>query len=118
MLDSGTVNVRDGLAPHDATNTPLQFVYQAADCRLWYTKAMTLDVRALWEAAADVAWRGGRCVVGGIGKGKRATTPVARERREELGVSAEQLAMLEESMRLYTDLRVKNVAGDGHVRPA
>lgn len=43
---------------------PLQFRYEAANCRLFYTWEMARDISAVWRAAADVAWRGGRCVPG------------------------------------------------------
>jgi hypothetical protein len=50
-------NVNDGL--------PAQFVREDADCRIFYTPAMMQNVTAMWEAAADAAFNGKACVVGG-----------------------------------------------------
>ncbi|KAI9831923.1 MAG: hypothetical protein M1819_004645 [Sarea resinae] len=62
------VNVRDNIRVNDSAQTPLQFVYEAADCRLFYTPAMTVDVTALWRAAADAMWNAGQgCVNGSTG---------------------------------------------------
>ena len=62
------VNFRDGIRDGDKTNTPLQFVYEASDCRILYTKAMTVDVTAIWSAVAETAWGGkNHCVAGSLG---------------------------------------------------
>lgn len=116
VADSGVVNARDGIAQGDTTETPLQFVYQAADCRIWYTAEMTVDVTAMWEKAVDVAWGGASCVVGEVGLGKRTSGDVQRKTKRE--VSVEQMKGLEESLRLYTDIRGEFVVGDGYMRPS
>jgi hypothetical protein len=54
-------NVKDGV--------PAQFVQEMADCRIFFTPAMIMNVTAMWEAAANVAWRGKACVAGGISQG-------------------------------------------------
>ncbi|CAN9326612.1 unnamed protein product [Alternaria alternata] len=62
------VNFRDGIRDGDETNTPLQFVYEPSDCRILYTKAMTVDVTAIWKAVADSTWGGvSHCVAGDLG---------------------------------------------------
>jgi hypothetical protein len=43
---------------------PLQFRYEAANCRLFYTWDMARDITALWKAVAGVAWRGRKCAPG------------------------------------------------------
>ncbi|KAF4628445.1 hypothetical protein G7Y89_g9714 [Cudoniella acicularis] len=49
-------------------NVPLQFTYQAADCRLFYTGAMLADYTVLWQAAADAIWGNTTlCVQGSTG---------------------------------------------------
>ncbi|KAM3076897.1 hypothetical protein ACMFMG_003635 [Clarireedia jacksonii] len=53
-------NVNDGL--------PAQFVYEPADCRLFWTLPMIENVEKVWEAAADAAWKGGSCVAGVLPK--------------------------------------------------
>lgn len=65
---TASTNVRDGIRYGDETQTPLQFVYDAADCRLYYTAEMTVDVATMWEKVADVAWDGDECAVGGFDK--------------------------------------------------
>ena len=47
------VNVRDGVGFNDDSGVALQFVYEEADCRLFYTPEMTMDITAAWKAAAD-----------------------------------------------------------------
>lgn len=62
------VNFRDGIREGDPTQTPLQFVYEPSDCRILYTKEMTVDVTAIWKAVADSAWGGkSHCVAGSLG---------------------------------------------------
>ena len=43
---------------------PLQFTYEAANCRLFFTWEMARDITAAWKAVADAAWRKGKCVPG------------------------------------------------------
>lgn len=61
------VNFRDGLREGDTTETPLQFVYEAADCRIYYTPEMTVDVTAIWKTVADSVWNDkNACVAGNV----------------------------------------------------
>lgn len=41
----------------DTTETPLQFVYEAADCRLLWTREMLTDPVFLWNRVAQVAFK-------------------------------------------------------------
>lgn len=61
-----SLNVRDVIRYGDKTQTSLQFVYSASDCRLYYTAKMTVDVVPMWKKVSDVAWYGDKCVVGGF----------------------------------------------------
>ncbi|PGH16112.1 hypothetical protein AJ80_05327 [Polytolypa hystricis UAMH7299] len=61
---AANVNYQNALHPDDDTLTPTQFVYEPADCRLFYTQEMMFDISAVWTAAANVAWGGGECVSG------------------------------------------------------
>ena len=62
------VNGRDGIRQGDEAGTPLQFVYEPADCRLYYTPAMAVDQSELWRAVADTAFNGvNECVAGSLG---------------------------------------------------
>ncbi|KAF2836962.1 hypothetical protein M501DRAFT_978717 [Patellaria atrata CBS 101060] len=67
------VNSRDGLREGDESGIPLQFVYEAADCRIFYTPEMTVDVTTIWKAAADTQWNGKSSCVG-AGMTRRDTT--------------------------------------------
>lgn len=61
------VNVRDTILRDNINDgTPSQYVYEAADCRKYWTKDMVSDVTNVWKAAADAAFHGGSCVNGGI----------------------------------------------------
>ena len=79
--NDGYLNVRDGIRQGDETETPLQFVYEEADCRIWYEASMTVNVEAMWEKTTDVAWGGVSCVEGSIGP-KRETERSQREQKE------------------------------------
>lgn len=65
-VGSPNINARDGIRKNDTTNTPLQFRYEDADCRLYYTPEMTIDVTAIWRAAVDVKWGEDDCVAGSL----------------------------------------------------
>ena len=72
------VNSRDGLRQGDSTETPLQFRYETADCRIFYTPEMVVDETAVWKTVADTAFNGvSHCVAGNYtastGQTKRAT---------------------------------------------
>lgn len=56
-LTGGTVNGRNHYRIGDTSATPLQFVYEASDCRLWWTREMLYDPTFLWKRLADVAFR-------------------------------------------------------------
>lgn len=76
------MNYRDGIRKNDTTMTPLQFVYEAADCRIFWTAPMTIDISTAWKAVADSAWNGkNRCVAGSLGN---ATKPASYRRAAEV----------------------------------
>ena len=49
-----TINFLDAIRPDDKSETPLQFIYEAADCRLFRTPDMLNDVTEMWRAVAKV----------------------------------------------------------------
>ena len=49
-------NLKDGIPAH--------YVQVDADCRLYHTADMITNVENLWYAAAEAAWKGGKCVAG------------------------------------------------------
>jgi Peptidase family S41 len=66
MITAPQLNMRDGVRPGGET-TPLQFIVEPADCRLYYTPEMVVDVTKMWSSIADTKWLGKRqCVAGGF----------------------------------------------------
>ncbi|OCK74901.1 peptidase S41 family protein [Lepidopterella palustris CBS 459.81] len=112
-------NVRDGLREGDDSGTPLQFRYEEADCRLYYTPEMTVDVTAIWKAAADAQW-------GGKGKCVRDWWPWSKEKREvttTLGRSrlgkrgADDAKVMEELLKTFAIRTDNQLTGDGFMKP-
>ncbi|CAI6339074.1 unnamed protein product [Periconia digitata] len=71
---AGGINLRDNLRANDASKTPLEFIYEAADCRMFYTAPMINDVTVLWKGVADRMFTSGgsnstkaQCVEGSTG---------------------------------------------------
>lgn len=66
---AGGVNLKDNLRQNDASGTPLEFMYEAADCRMWFTAPMITDVTELWKGVADRMFKNGtsECVKGSTG---------------------------------------------------
>lgn len=74
---ASAANVRDGLRKGDDSGIPLQFKYDLADCRLYWTPEMTVDATAIWKAAADAQWgNSGKC----IGNSSYAPPPYPQKR--------------------------------------
>ena len=63
---SGELNLKDQIRRGE--DIPVQFLYEASDCRLFYTPAMIVDYAILWKAAADALWGNGTCVQGSTGQ--------------------------------------------------
>ena len=63
----GAINSLNNLRQGDDTDTPLEFLYEAADCRLFYTTASYLDPVNLWKQSVDAKWGKGKCVPGSTG---------------------------------------------------
>ncbi|EOA88596.1 hypothetical protein ACJQWK_02107 [Exserohilum turcicum] len=116
------VNSRDGLRVNDDSGIALQFIYEEADCRLYYTPEMTVDITALWRAAADARWGKGKCVSGGkYGDEKRSaarvTTKLSRPKGRVQTASADaadRMHAFENSYKLETNCKLN---GDGFMHP-
>ncbi|KAJ5772405.1 Interphotoreceptor retinol-binding [Penicillium odoratum] len=63
---SGNLNLRNEYDPVD-DQTPLQFVYEAAECRLFYTLENYLQQETVWQAAAKAMFGSFGCVNGSTG---------------------------------------------------
>ena len=53
---SMSVNALNAIAEGDDTRTPLQYVYEAADCRLWWQAAHITNITTAWSLAASTAF--------------------------------------------------------------
>ncbi|KAH8714821.1 hypothetical protein GQ44DRAFT_713424 [Phaeosphaeriaceae sp. PMI808] len=123
------VNFRDGIRDsdiknHDKNGLPLQFVYEASDCRILYTKAMTVDVTAIWKAVADTTWGGkSHCIAGGLGGyptstlGKRELTGEDRALSKRMHAWRRDLSEKDYPLDVFTDLRHGKLHGDGIMYP-
>jgi hypothetical protein len=111
-------NIRDGLRRNDTSGMALQFIYEEADCRLYYTPEMTVDITALWKAAADAQWGNtGKCVSGnGKRRGGYDVTTKLSPRRVHMSSAAamEKVKAFEDSFSLETDCKMK---ADGFMQP-
>lgn len=66
---AGGINLKDNLRRNDVSKTPLEFIYEAADCRMFYTAPMINDVTMVWKGVVDRMFRNGtaNCVKGSTG---------------------------------------------------
>jgi hypothetical protein len=114
------VNNRDGLRRNDTSGVALQFIYEEADCRLYYTPEMTVDITALWKGAADAQWgNNGMCITGAAYSQKRnveeVTTKLGRRRMQIAQATAmRKVQAFEKSFSLETECHMK---GDGFMEP-
>ena len=53
---AASVNGQDLLRKGDASQVPVQFKFDEADARLFYTAEMVLDVTATWKGIANAWW--------------------------------------------------------------
>jgi hypothetical protein len=51
-----SVNFDNFIGQYDSSYTPMQFRYEAADCRVWYSLDMAFDITAVWRRAAREAF--------------------------------------------------------------
>jgi hypothetical protein len=61
---SSRVQSQDQIRKGDSSATPLQFIYEAADCRIFYTPDSYADPDAAWKQAWDAFADDSKCVAG------------------------------------------------------
>ncbi|KAF2662339.1 hypothetical protein K491DRAFT_287888 [Lophiostoma macrostomum CBS 122681] len=61
------VQIQDQLRKGDRSMTPLQYIYEAADCRVFYTSESWREPEAAWRQAWDAFVHRDRCVEGSTG---------------------------------------------------
>lgn len=62
-----SINLRNNLRQGDDTYTPLQHVYEAADCRFFYTAAMLPKQVLVYKMVHDIHWGNASCIAGSAG---------------------------------------------------
>ncbi|KAK8074515.1 hypothetical protein PG997_009178 [Apiospora hydei] len=78
------INVKDEILRENWDDgTPAQFVAEYADCRLFWQAAMHSDITNLWTAAADAAFKGGKCAFGAIDYSSSSTSSYKTATRSE-----------------------------------
>lgn len=65
ILSAG-VNIQNAFGPDNGT-LPRQFIYEAAECRRFYTYENIVNQESTWASAADAMFYGGPCVKGSMG---------------------------------------------------
>ena len=113
----GSVNVRDGIRQGDESQTPLQFAWYPADCRIWYEQSFTLDVVPLWKRAVDVNWGGASCVAGSTSGVMKREKLVKGTRHQSKAITQADFDAYNESMSLFTDFRKVRRSGDAEMLP-
>ncbi|CAF3634376.1 unnamed protein product [Fusarium graminearum] len=64
LPSAGRVNSLNGYTEDNLKGYPVQFRYEAANCRLFYTQLMAASPVAVWRRARGVAWNEEPCVPG------------------------------------------------------
>ncbi|KAI9707930.1 MAG: hypothetical protein M1820_004349 [Bogoriella megaspora] len=55
-LSKFNINLRDNIPEGDDQQVPLQFIFEPADCRIFYTAQSVTQPREVWKQVADVMW--------------------------------------------------------------
>ncbi|KAK7530875.1 uncharacterized protein J3D65DRAFT_579007 [Phyllosticta citribraziliensis] len=119
------INFRDGIKIGDfEEQTPLQFVYEPADCRIYWTPDMTVDITAAWKAVADSAWGSTDwCVAGSVKTNSTVRMHANVASRYSRPAVIESVPIRQRARRddypldVYTDLRGQNLKKNGYMVP-
>ena len=65
-LALNSLNLRDNIPEGDTEGIPLQFIFEPANCRIFYTPDSVIKPIALWEQVVGIAWGGAKCAWGGM----------------------------------------------------
>ncbi|KAB8226000.1 hypothetical protein BDV33DRAFT_229150 [Aspergillus novoparasiticus] len=57
LITTATVNLRDQVRHTDISTIPLQFLYEPADCRIFFVPETWYNYTNLWKYAADAIWQ-------------------------------------------------------------
>lgn len=65
-IDSASVNLRDQIRRNDSSKTPLQFRFEPADCRVFFTPRTWYNYGNLWRYVAKAVWEDSSFCVSGL----------------------------------------------------
>ncbi len=65
--ESSRLQSQDQVRKGDASGTPLQYIYEASDCKIFYTAKTYADPDAAWKQAWDAFQDDSKCVEGSTG---------------------------------------------------
>lgn len=123
-IDVASFNLRDQVRRGE--NFPLQFAYEAADCRIFYTPQTFNNYTALWQYAADAIWTNPKlCVPGSTnqlsaGNVTDKAGPTAAEKASWVARRSEEGSPAVEEKRTVSVSRIHGLHGlnyDIAVRP-
>ncbi|KAH8674486.1 hypothetical protein BGZ60DRAFT_526446 [Tricladium varicosporioides] len=66
ILKSYQLNLKDNIPQGDTAGIPLQFVFEPANCKIFFTPDTIFEPMNLWRQVHDIAWNGGKCSWGGM----------------------------------------------------
>lgn len=72
-VEGGNVNFQNNIRKGDDSDTPLMFVYEASNCRFFYTPQMIGDQTLVWAYTYNLQWGNGTCVKDSTGAPSAAT---------------------------------------------
>lgn len=108
------VNARDGVRQGDTSETPLQFRYETADCRIYYTPEMVVDETAVWKTVADTAFNGiSHCVAGNYTAGTGVTKRSKARKQHQLRRDIDFAAHVDAISEVWTGRGGITAGGDG-----
>ncbi|KAJ4248422.1 hypothetical protein NW762_012759 [Fusarium torreyae] len=102
QISDGNVNLRNAYQEGNS-DLPLQFEYQAADCRLYFTAENILSPATSWAAAKEAVWGSAGCVQGSTG-GKGSL----KDREENQSKKKDKTKVDEDADNAGNVLRVEN----------
>lgn len=102
---AGGVNLKDNTRQGDQTVTPLEFIHEAADCKLFYTAAMVNDVTNVWKGAADAMFNGQGCVEGSEGD----PTSISGGGQNNQGNAVTMKGELNSGVKMSREANIKNL---------
>lgn len=102
----GRLNVRDDIRMGERTQTPLQFIYEEAHCRIFYEREHAVNMMSMWISVYEVAWFGKRCVWGSAYSPPQSKAKAGQQlqKRDSVTLSPSEVEQLRNRWQMVTDL--------------